>query len=240
MKEEFVIKSNDIIRNFRYDYTEKELKAIAYICAIYKAHEHEVETIETFRFSFLIKDFIEACGSSDFSGNAYNEVRKLISTLEKKSEWISVFSTNNKEMFTSVSWIAKSYFDKRDRVEFYADRDLYWYICGLTERYTAYELVNIMKMHGKHALRMYELLKSYEFCKSYTVDISELKFLLAVDGKKKYENNSHFISEIIAPAVKEINDKTDLIITYETIHTGRKISDLFFKIRTNKKVKKGA
>ncbi len=237
-KKEFVVKSNDIIRDFKYDYNEREYKLIAYICSVYKEHEAEVDSIETFRFSVLLKDVARICGFCDcdiISGQIYSEIRKLFKTLEKKSDWIPVFNKDGKEFTTSVSWISKAYFEKRDRVEFYADRDLYWYICDLKERFTQYELRRYMTLNSKYSLRLYELFKSYEYCKSYQVAIDDLKSLLCVDKKAKYNDNSHFLELIVRPAIKEINEKMDLKIDLSVIKTGRSISDLFFEIGKGKK-----
>lgn len=236
MQKEFVIKSNDIIRNFSYDYTETEYKAIAYVCSVYKQHEKDVEQIETYRFSILIQDFIKACGLDLHGGSAYFWVRKIFETLEKKSKWISVYDKDGKEWTTNISWISKCYFDKKDRIEFYADRDLYWFVCGLENRFTSYELKMYMSMNGKHALRLYEILKSYESVKGLNEDIDTLKKLLAVQGKVKYEKTGKFIKEVIAPAVEEINNKTDLKITFSQVMTKNKITGINFKISKEKRI----
>ena len=125
MKNEFVIKSNDIIRNFSYDYTEAEYKAIAYICSVFKQHEKDVDQIETYRFSIIIQDFLKACGINNHSGSLYKWVRDIFDTLESQSEWLSVYDKDGRELTTKVRWISKCYFDESESVEFYADRDLY-------------------------------------------------------------------------------------------------------------------
>ena len=235
MKNEFVIKSNDIIRNFSYDYTEAEYKAIAYICSVFKQHEKDVDQIETYRFSIIIQDFLKACGINNHSGSLYKWVRDIFDTLESQSEWLSVYDKDGRELTTKVRWISKCYFDESDRVEFYADRDLYWYICGLENRFTKYELKMYLSMSGKHALRLYEILKSYESVNGFSEDIDTLKRLLSVQGKVKYEKPGKFIKEIIDPAVKEINEKTDLKITYERVMFKNKITGIAFKIKKEKR-----
>lgn len=235
MKNEFVIKSNDIIRNFGYDYSEAEYKAIAYVCSLYKKHEKEVETIETYRFTVMIQDFLKSCNVDLHGGSVYSWVRKIFESLERKSEWIPVYDKDGKELTTRVSWISKCYFEKSDRIEFYADRDLYWYICGLESRFTKYELDMYLNMNGKHTLRLYELIKSYESMNKFSEDLDVLKKILYVHDKVKYEKTSKFIKEIIVPSIEEINRKSDLKIEFTPLMTKNKITAIEFKVKKGKR-----
>ena len=91
-------------------------------------------------------------------------------------------------------------------------------------------------MNGKHALRLYEILKSYESVKGLNEDIDTLKKLLSVQGKVKYEKTGKFIKEVIAPAVEEINNKTDLKISFTQVMTKNKITGIDFKIVKEKRI----
>ena len=54
--------------------------------------------------------------------------------------------------------------------------------------------------------------------------------MLMVDEVKTYENFAAFKRRILEPAMKEINEYTDLHLTYEPITKGRKVVKIKFHI----------
>jgi plasmid replication initiation protein len=83
-------------------------------------------------------------------------------------------------------------------------------------------------MKSEYSIHLYEILKSYENLGTYTVELEELKQLLMLSDK--YDRYDNFRTKIIETALKEINEKTDIIISYKPIREGRTIKKLRFTI----------
>ena len=111
------------------------------------------------------------------------------------------------------------------------DEDLAPYLFNLKEKFTQYQLYNILAMKSAFSVRIYELIKSYAYQKNKIFEINELKHLLMVDNVKSYERYPDFRRFVLEPAQKEINKLTDLNISYEPITKGRKVVKIKFVIQ---------
>ena len=73
------------------------------------------------------------------------------------------------------------------------------------------------------------MLKQYENFGERTFEIDELKKILCID-KTEYKLYADFKRRALNAAEKEINEKTDLLVSFEEIKTVRKITAVRFKI----------
>lgn len=121
--------------------------------------------------------------------------------------------------------------------------------------FTQYEIKNISGMKHKHSITLYKWLvmnynqfKYYEYSskrrveqkeklKNPSIPIEELREI--TDTHNKYELFTNFERKILTEPLKEINEQTNLNVTYEKIKKGRKISAIKFFI-TEKPIKKAA
>ena len=102
------------------------------------------------------------------------------------------------------------------------------YLLELRENFTKYELINVLVLKSKYAIRLYELLKSYLWMGSWEVNVKDLRSVLEVEDK--YLEFKEFKRRIIVPAVNEINKYTDLEVKYTTLKTGKEITKIHFTI----------
>ena len=112
------------------------------------------------------------------------------------------------------------------------------YLLQLRDMFTSFELSNILNLKSKYSIRIYQLMKSHSYRKELIITLDDLKYRLSLDDKKQksYRLFSNVSERVLKPAMKEINDKTDITIDYETIKQGRKIYALRFKIKDKQKV----
>ena len=126
------------------------------------------------------------------------------------------------------SWISGAeIFEKEARVRIQLDKRLMPYLLEIRESYTAFQLKNVLEMKSKYSIRMYEILKSYANLGEYSVSVEDLQNALQVNG---YSNFVDFRKRVIDVAVGEINNLTDISVTYTPIKTGRFITHVNFKI----------
>ena len=107
------------------------------------------------------------------------------------------------------------------------------YLSNLHENFTSYNLRYVAKFKSTYGVRIYELMKQWGDSKSSVeFSIDKLKFLFLLE--EKYERTDVFKRKVIEPAIKDINVHSDILISYENIKTGRKITGFRFKFKTKK------
>lgn len=104
------------------------------------------------------------------------------------------------------------------------------YIYGLKQNFTRGNMLQTNKCDTYAAIRLYETCNSWARTGYAYYSIEEWRSLLGGD-KEIYERFSNFNQKIIKPAVKIVNDNTDLDITPEYIKTGRKTTHMKVHVR---------
>ena len=90
-------------------------------------------------------------------------------------------------------------------------------------------------MTSAYAVRIYELLAQHREIGSRTLSLVALREALGIEPEE-YKLTSNFTRKVIDISVEQINDHSDLAVSYKPIKTGRAITDFAFKIK-NKDVK---
>jgi len=114
-------------------------------------------------------------------------------------------------------------------VDMYLHPELKPYILNIKTRYTKYFFKNITGLNSIYSMRLYELLKQYEFRWNRSFDISELRFLLNV-WEGKYKRHTDFRKRIILQTQKELKEKTDISFEFTERREGRRVIEIIFKI----------
>lgn len=135
---------------------------------------------------------------------------------------ISKFKTT---LFSSVEYV-----EGQEFIKVLIDPKLKQYLIKLSERYTKYELKNVVSLKSGHSIRIYELLKQYQRIGKRNFQIDELKTILGLDNN--YSVFKDFEKRVLKIAEKEINELTDLKISYEKEKNDRKIDKIIFLIET--------
>lgn len=116
------------------------------------------------------------------------------------------------------------------------------HLLELKERFTIYDINNIRMLSSNYSLRIYEVLKSYEWVNEYAFNILEFKQIIGVltikNGKVEndlYSRYYDFKKRVLLVAQEEINAFTDITFKFEEIKKGRKVDKLKFYISANEK-----
>ena len=217
-RKQLVVKSNTLIQKTRYQLTLQEQKILLYVISKVKPTDNEFQY-----YSFEIRDFCDACGIS-YSGKNFSDLKDAILELYNKGFWFR----ENGEVIT-CSWIGKAKIkDGSSTVQIRLDETLKPYLLHIYENYTSYEVSCALVMKSKYSIRMYELLKSYCYVETVSMSIEELREMLQCYEYADYRN---FRRNVIEKAIDEINQFTDIRITYETYREGRSIKGFIFTIR---------
>lgn len=216
----FVAKGNDLIQRSRYSLNNLEQKALLYLISKIKPQDAPMTTYE-----FNIHDFCKVCDLDITGGGKYYDYVKNI-LIKLRSTPIIIDNKRNETVITG--WIVRAKIKANGNFEIMFDEELTPYLFGLQTFYTRYALEWVLDMKSKYGIRLYELLASYLNIKTVQrYDIDELRHLL---GCENYSAYSDFRKYVLEPAVKDINDASNIYATYKVIKNGRRVSEIEFTV----------
>jgi hypothetical protein len=199
-------------------------------------HLEGIKRTETIKFELQIKDFLESIGAN-LKNFKYliDSVDILQTTLLKWKEGDENFS---------VPIVTKSvHNEKTGKIEFFVDSDLAKHILEIKEKGNfSFLKSNIFRLQNAQAIRLYPFFKSWANHGRYATDLERFKndFGYNTSGYNRFNKVETYI---LKPAIEEINEKTDLLVSYEA--TGEnleskrpRIKGLIFTIKSKDKIKK--
>lgn len=230
-REYFVVKSNELIQKSRFELSLAEQKSIAFICSMIKpikAVDRANGVPFQLEYDFNIRDYCKVCGIDYNNGKNYAEVKATLKKLSDRSMWVE-FGTEE----VLCRWLAKVRTNKQSGIaHIKLDEDLVPFLFDLQEKFTQYGLYNILGMKSAFSVRLYELMKSYLIQNTafHTFDLDELKRLLMVENVKSYDRFPDFRRFVLEIAEREINELTDINVSFEPIKKGNKVVQIRFRI----------
>lgn len=215
-----VVKSNDLIEA-RYQLNLNEQKIILYAVSKLDRNKDHFNILK-----LNVKEFVELLGTQT---DRYSEVREIIRELRKKE---IVIHAKEGEIITG--WLS-SIQNKNGVIELEFSEKLIPYLLQLKERFTSYELKNILYLKNKYSIRIYELLKQYENMSTNTrkFELLELKKMLMLD-ENQYSRFYDFNRFVLKPSMEEINKFTDIDVNYERVTKGNKVIGIHYHINYQK------
>jgi len=128
--------------------------------------------------------------------------------------WVNLFS-----------WVA--YKDNERRVYYKFNEDLKHWLIQLKNRFTSFNIDNIEGLTGRHSKWIYVLLKAFVGLGERRISANDLYYCLGIKQDTLFGNFKPHLDK----AIEQINALSDIKCNYELIKTGRKVTDIHFKIR---------
>ena len=221
MKKNYLVTKANTLITASYNLSLQEQKLILTLASMVQPNDEEFKEYE-----FKIKDFMELLGVE--SQTKYTEVPRITKDLMKK-----VFEIKEGKDIVQLSWLSSARYKVGEGLVILKfDSSLKPYLLQLKKLYTSYKLENILSLKSKYSLRLYEILKSYQFKKHWETNLEELKKIIGA-VEKSYSVYQNVKNRIIIPAQKELKEKTDISFDFEEIKTGRKVTSIKFYIYNN-------
>lgn len=218
-----VVKANVLVQQSRHQFTVQQQKVLLFLISQLKPDLKEFEWQ-----TFEISEFCDLCGIDKSSGNNYKDLKNAIVGLKNKGYWVKVHE--DKEV--TVSWISKAEIKPRSgKIKIMMDNDMKPFLLELKARFTAYDLKYTLAMRSKYSVRLYELLKSYAN-KNETLrfELDRLKTLIGAEYGLWYDIKRF----VLDTAVREINEVSDLRVSYTPVKKGRSFVAVLFDIQIKK------
>ena len=224
----YVVKSNELIQKARYSMTVQQQKLILF--AISKIKKNDLPDQE---YELSIDEICSVCGLELDAGGTY--YKRIKDDLLKLTNRIWVQFPDRSE--GTVSWLSDAYIiPLSGTVEIKFHERMTPFLFELQNRYTQYQLYEVLTLKSKYSIRLYELLRSFIMQdelregkeKEVSYDLDELKKILFCESYKRWIDFDRYI---LRKAVDEINLTSDVIkVSYDTYKRGNKISRVNFII----------
>lgn len=128
---------------------------------------------------------------------------------------------------TKTRWISSiDYIPDKGKVALYFAPRMLPYLSLLQGQFTKYKLEHVGKMTSIYAIRTYELLMQWQSIGKREIALSDFKKLLQLDTK--YERMDNFKSRVLEPAISDINQHSNLNVSWVQRKSGRNVTHLIF------------
>lgn len=225
-KQELIVKSNRLVEA-SYRLTLREQQLILY--AICRAREEQRGLSANEPISIDAAAFAAQFGID--STHAYEALKEAQKSLFDR--YVTIHDTHlksGKPRVTTIRWVClASYVDGAGIVEMAFSPQVIPHITRLEQEFTSYRLEKIANMTSSHAIHLYELMLQYLPVGHREIALIDLKDMLGVAGE--YRALKDFKKRVLDLAVAQINEHSDLKVSYTQRKTGRAVTHFDFTIK---------
>ena len=235
MKNELVVKDNALI-NASYNLETAEQRLI--MLAVINARETGQGITADSKLEIHASDYAKHFNVS--TDAAYKVMKEAVNNLfERKFSYVAEYKKTGKTGVVRSRWVSRIFYvDSLAILEITFAPDVVPLVTRLEEHFTSYQLKQVSNLTSKYAIRLYELLIAWrEVCKTPQIELSEFRQKIGVENGE-YERMHHFKARVLEPAIKQINEHTDITASYEQHKRGRTISGFSFRFKQKQQVKK--
>ena len=221
MSKEIEIRQHNALTNARYEYTELQLDLLFFLLS--KLRKDKQDSV----YELNIKDL------SLLTGKKYNAAYLHKATSDMGSR---VFEVQTETRYRQL-WMFQrvDYLLGQGIIEIKLTEDITPYLFDLKENFTSYELASALRLTSKYAKRIYQYCSQWKDqgeTKKY--DIQDFKHMLGLlddKGKDKAVRMSDFRESVLDVAVKQINEHTELHISYKLEKRVRTYKNIIFTVK---------
>lgn len=171
---------------------------------------------------------------------AYKVLKDAVNNLfERKFSYVAEYKKTGKTGVVRSRWVSRVFYvDSLAILEITFAPDVVPLVTRLEEHFTSYQLKQVSQLTGKYAIRLYELLIAWrEVGKTPQIELSEFRNRVGVEDNE-YQRMELFKRRVLEPSIKQINEHTDITVTYEQHKKGRTISGFSFRFKQKPQPKK--
>lgn len=172
--------------------------------------------------------------------NTYAMLSEAVMTLfNRQVTYMTIDEKRNKPEKRVVRWVSGiSYVEGAGVVKLRFAPEIVPLINRLEQNFTSYELMQVANLK-QYATRLYELLICWRSAgKTPIIEINDFRSKIGLQ-EQEYKLMHNFKNRVLDPAIKQINEHTDITIKLEQHKTGRTITGFSFSFK-QKKVEKNA
>ena len=212
MKNGLVVKDNALI-NASYNLETAEQRLM--LLAIMNARETGQGITADSKLEIHASDYAKHFNVS--TDAAYKALKDAVNNLfNRQFSYVAEYKKTGKTGIVRSRWVSRVFYvDSLAILEITFAPDVVPLITRLEEHFTSYQLKQVSQLTSKYAIRLYEFLIAWrEVGKTPQIELAEFRHKIGVEDNE-YTAMNNFKSRVLEPAIKQINEHTDIIVTYE-------------------------
>ncbi|MEX0445549.1 replication initiation protein [Xenorhabdus sp. SGI246] len=164
-----------------------------------------------------------------------NAERRLQEAIERL--WDRTISITKKDEKREIRWIQEKakYFSGEGKSEIVFSDSIMPYLTQLQGQFTKIAIKNVSALKRTYSIRIYELLQQFKQTGDRIISLEDFRSMLGIDDK--YKTFKSLNQLLLVPALKELNEKSDLVISVDTVKKGRTVVALHFQFKEDKQIK---
>ena len=234
MKNGLVVKDNALINaSYNLELTEQRLIMLAIINARESGQGITADSKLEIHASDYAKLFNVSIDAS------YKALREAVNNLfNRQFSYTAEYKRTGKTGIVRSRWVSRIFYvDDLALLEITFAPDVVPLVTRLEEHFTSYQAKQVAHLTSKYATRLYELLIAWrEVGKVPQIEISEFRNRLGLLDDE-YTAMHNFKKRVLEPSIQQINEHTDITVTYEQHKKGRLISGFSFRIKQKQQAK---
>lgn len=176
-------------------------------------------TLDKIRFEVSSERWLEYFGDK----NAWQSMKRAAEKLATRTVKLHPKTGHIK----TLSWFDMvDYFEAEGRIVVEFGRNISSNLIALYSNFTRIRLFAITNFTSIHSIRLYELLSQFRTTGIRRMAIEDFRF--AMDCVEKYKDTRKLNARVLQPALREINEKSDLVCKVQNTKQGRKITHIKF------------
>ena len=218
---ELEVRQHNTLTNARYEYTELQLDLLFFLLSKLRKDQ------KTAVYELSIKDLSALTGKEYH----YGYLRKATEGMGSR-----VFEVETDTQFSQL-WMFQrvNYLKGQGVIEIKLTEDIIPYLFDLKDNFTSYELASALRLTSKYAKRIYQLCSQWKDkgeTKKYDIqDFKKMLGLIDDKGLDKMPRISDFKTSVLDLAVKQINEHTELHISYKLEKKVRTFKSIVFTVK---------
>ena len=177
--------------------------------------------------------------ASDYMNNfdvdksaAYEALKGAVNNLFNRQFSYKEQNDSGKEFVIKSRWVSQiGYADEHATLQIIFAPAVVPLITRLEQHFTSYQLKQVSQLTSKYAIRLYEILIAWKSVgKTPVLEINDLRFKLGIEDSE-YKRMSDFKARALEPAIKQINEFTDIKAEYFQHKSGLTITGFEFKFK---------
>lgn len=182
------------------------------------------------KFWVTAEDFSESFGMN--INKAYEALHDAANQLyERDIRTFDEYGKNKKR----VRWVYKVEYEAgQGRVMLAFSPDIAPYLTKLHKQFTTYQLKRVAGLRSAHSIRIFEMLQQFSDTGILRISLDDFKDRLELGNQ--YSRFYDIKRRIIEPAIKELHNKSGLIIEWDTKKKSRAVVGLEFRFKDDEQM----
>jgi plasmid replication initiation protein len=216
------VRQHNALTNARYEYTELQLDLFFFLISKLRKDQQSVV------YELNIKELSNLTGKQyhlPYLRKATEDMGSRMFEVETSERHIQLWMFRSVEYIKGTKIIEVSLSDK-----------ILPYLFDLKNNFTSYGLASALRLSSKYAKRIYPICSQWKDLgetKKYDLkDFKKILGLLDSEGFDKMPRTSDFKTSVLDIAVKQINEHTELHISYELEKHGKTFKNITFRVKS--------